>query len=583
MIDIQALNERLEREGAMWRAGETYLSKLSFDEMRKLATSRLPLRKSIPVRAPTRYPDPAAPPDFDQVVDWRARNGKNYVTPVKAQGGCGACTSFAVIGLIESMALIEHGVTLDLSEADLAFCGTHANNCSGWDCDSALEDMASRGAITETRLPYFQDFLPNHSSWSGDVPQRLTVPDHDAHSVTAKNHANITDVAQRKAYLSSTGPLVCSITSYDEFGAFVGDGIFSPSSAAQVLGGHDILIIGYSETEKYWLVKNSWDTSWGSNGFGKIAYGACDIDIETTTEKTYFTSGNGIEIPQRVLDEIVQGVSAVNLVAVPKAIRCDAFYSNDDKDRHVIVAASDGSISEIYFRNAPDISETPLIRVAGLIDLAAFYTDDDQNRHVLTIDNLGNVNEVYYSTAGISETRIATIPNAIRISGFYSADDHRRQAIVATSTGQVIEISYGQGNPTQELIGGFGAIVDVCAFYTNDDGYRHAIIATADGNITEVFYSPTKAGGTSVITNVSNSKSIAGFYSGNQYFGRRIQIQTGDNKIVEVRFDSADAPILHPLYDGASIADIGGFVSTDDHFSHCMVLQSTGQLVEMYY
>lgn len=102
-------------------------------------------------------------------------------------------------------------------------------------------------------------------------------------------------------------------------------------------------------------------------------------------------------------------------------------------------------------------------------------------------------------------------------------------------------------------------------------------------NLTEVFYHPAKAGGKSVIANVADPKAIAGFYSGNQYFNRRIQIQTGDNRVVEIRFDANDSPIQHPLYDGAAIVDIGGFISADDNLGHCIVLQTTGELVEMYY
>jgi hypothetical protein len=33
----------------------------------------------------------------------------------------------------------------------------------------------------------------------------------------------------------------------------------------------------------------------------------------------------------------------------------------------------------------------------------------------------------------------------------------------------------------------------------------------------------------------------------------------------------------------APIADIGGFISTNDDVSHCIMLQSNGELVEMYY
>jgi hypothetical protein len=580
MIDIELLNKRLEQEGAKWRAGETPYSKLSIDELRRLATGRPRIIKTPPDRSP--LPEPGSPQKFDQVVDWRNRDGKSYVTPVKAQGGCGTCTSFAVIGLVESMALIEHGVTLDLSEADLAFCGTHTNDCSGWDCDLALKDIESRGVVTEIRLPYFQDFLPHHTSWNGDVPQRITIPDHDAHAVKVKSNSDIFDVAQRKSYLSEIGPLTAGITCYDEFSFYKGDGIFSPTSAAINVGGHDILIIGYSEIEQYWLIKNSWDVSWGNNGFGKIAYGTCDIDIETATEKTYFNSCSGVLIPQRVLDEIVQSVSAVNLVTISNATRCDAFYSPDDKDRHIIVVASDGDISEVYFQHAP-VSETHLIQVDGLIDLAAFYTDDDNNRHVLTIDTSGGVKEVYYDTHGISQVQIATIKNAARVSGFYDVDDKSRHALIATTDGKVIEIAYGQGSPKQTQVAALDDIIDICAFYTTDDRYSHVIVATANGNITEVYYSPTKAGGTTVISNVTDPRAIAGFYSGNEYFSRRVQIQTGNNHILEIRFDASDTPVIHPLYNGAPVADIGGFVSTDDEISHCMVLQTTGQIVEMYY
>ena len=41
------------------------------------------------------------------------------------------------------------------------------------------------------------------------------------------------------------------------------------------LGGHAVTIVGYNDAEKYWLVRNSWGTHWGENGYFKIAYGEC--------------------------------------------------------------------------------------------------------------------------------------------------------------------------------------------------------------------------------------------------------------------------------------------------------------------
>jgi hypothetical protein len=42
-----------------------------------------------------------------------------------------------------------------------------------------------------------------------------------------------------------------------------------------VLGGaHALLVVGYDDVAKYWIVKNSWDTVWGVGGFGKVSFNA---------------------------------------------------------------------------------------------------------------------------------------------------------------------------------------------------------------------------------------------------------------------------------------------------------------------
>ena len=50
--------------------------------------------------------------------------------------------------------------------------------------------------------------------------------------------------------------------------------------SGSMLGGHAIKIIGWGNEggDDYWLVANSWGTTWGIDGFFKIAMGDCGIN-----------------------------------------------------------------------------------------------------------------------------------------------------------------------------------------------------------------------------------------------------------------------------------------------------------------
>jgi len=50
-----------------------------------------------------------------------------------------------------------------------------------------------------------------------------------------------------------------------------------------VVGGHAVKIVGWGVTtagQNYWIVANSWGTSWGESGYFQIEQGQCGIDTD---------------------------------------------------------------------------------------------------------------------------------------------------------------------------------------------------------------------------------------------------------------------------------------------------------------
>lgn len=201
---------------------------------------------------------------FFEIVDWREdRDGQNDVTGVKDQGGCGSCVSFGTIGTLESMVLIEHDVSLDLSEAELLFCG--GGGCGGWWPDSAVTYLLNDGVALESCFPY-QDH---------DMPC-TTCGERTGEAIQITNHTVLFDIAQRKHYLANIGPVMCVFEVYDDFFGY-SSGVYSHVSGG-FAGLHCVEVIGYDDLAGCWTCKNSWGSGWGDNGYFRIAYGQCGID-----------------------------------------------------------------------------------------------------------------------------------------------------------------------------------------------------------------------------------------------------------------------------------------------------------------
>lgn len=280
---IQDLKEAIKTTNATWQAKETPHSFL-YAEQKKRMLGVVPDKEfAQEVKAVAASGPMGILPAFDPEVDWRTKNG-GKVSPITDQGTCGSCVSFGTVALLESMALIEHNLQLDLSEADLHFCSSHGENCNGWYPSQALKSVQARGLTDEAHFPYA-------SAFSGGAPHCKLAADRSQHVYNIDRSCWEIFDAYRKDWLTHVGPMTACLTVYDDFFSY-GEGIYRHVSGARA-GGHCILVIGYSESQHCWICKNSWGSDWGDNGFFKIAYGECGINSILSP----FFGVQGIKLP----------------------------------------------------------------------------------------------------------------------------------------------------------------------------------------------------------------------------------------------------------------------------------------------
>jgi len=181
-------------------------------------------------------------------------------TPVKNQGSCGSCWAFGTIGAMEAAYKKKYGTTLDLSEQYLVSCNTLGYGCDGgW---FAFAMCKSPGAILESCFPYKAVDAP--CSYCSN-PTRYYLPSYGSVSTTT---------AKIKQAIYTYGSVAAAVYVNSYFQAYK-SGTFTGCQNGTV--NHAIILCGWDDAKGAWLLKNSWGTGWGINGFMWIKYGCSRV------------------------------------------------------------------------------------------------------------------------------------------------------------------------------------------------------------------------------------------------------------------------------------------------------------------
>lgn len=189
-------------------------------------------------------------------VDWTL----TAVTPVKNQGQCGSCWAFSTTGALEGLYYLENKELVSFSEQQLMDCSKLNHGCEGGDMNFAFRYTESHQLCSEEEYQY----LAIDDSCNYKQCQQV---------IEISGFCNVERNNEQQLKMAvSQQPVSVAIQADSLSFQHYQSGVFDDYSCGTNLD-HGVLIVGYGtmEDQDYWLIKNSWGTSWGEQGYIKLA------------------------------------------------------------------------------------------------------------------------------------------------------------------------------------------------------------------------------------------------------------------------------------------------------------------------
>jgi len=266
-----ALVRHLNRQGkghfALNKFADMTQEEFAAKYLRTLPIGQIPRRMSLPVNRFSDYP--AAKNWVDD----------GAVTNVKDQKNCGSCWSFSATGSMEGAWFVAHKTLPLISEQQLVDCdkdcmdypGTTQKvcdeGCNGGLMPNAFTYAIRVGMVGEEDYPYV------------GVDQTCRIDESKIKYHFTKWFMVDPDEDSMVAALNTNGPLSVALDA--TYWSFYSGGIYDSVCSSSRMN-HGVLLVGYGEERgtKYWIVKNSWGSSWGEKGYIRLIRGKNKCGIQ---------------------------------------------------------------------------------------------------------------------------------------------------------------------------------------------------------------------------------------------------------------------------------------------------------------
>lgn len=185
-------------------------------------------------------------------VDWRDQGAVNAI---KDQGQCGSCYAFGAVAAMEAAWKMAGHALMAFSEQNIVDCSTSLGNqgCNGGWHYWAMDYVIKNGIMSMADYPYIakqQTCKFDKNKVVGKIVSRTRTTQGSESALTDGVASHVMAIA-----------IDASKNSFQLYKT----GVYYEASCSSTSLDHAVSVVGYAPT--YWIVRNSWGTSWGQKGY----------------------------------------------------------------------------------------------------------------------------------------------------------------------------------------------------------------------------------------------------------------------------------------------------------------------------
>lgn len=269
-----------------WKRGVNHFTDMTAEEWR--AYNRF--QKSPHRPPPTQVHSAPEGVPLPREVDYRTWTSPRVLTAIKHQGSCGNCWAQSAAETMEAYYALLTNMLPVLSTQQITSCTTMCYGCGGGDYAMGWLYINQTKGLTEEWAYPFENFFFNISDPNAQTQACKNISkEYPAKPYTwfaELNEAGVSGIVSvtpnnataAMSALATAGPLSISVAAGNwqdyETGIMSNDASNGGDNEWQI--DHAVQMVGYGidkelGDKKYWIVRNSWSTLWGEDGYVRLA------------------------------------------------------------------------------------------------------------------------------------------------------------------------------------------------------------------------------------------------------------------------------------------------------------------------